>query len=229
MSLRPVSNNYAFLDAYQEQALAQDSEKNPYWFVYPLWRDNPALPSLMASNFRVRGGFTLPENGDYNAYADLLEEILRRKPLIVLKPKHIPPPQEYTPIFLQQYQFRGMPYSDVEQEPEGYFEHWHIYPERFSATQKQIFTDYDLRKRAWETVKEKPVFRETAPSRGNDFHGIHFNDAEYASMSAAYEQRKDAFWRNYHNRKAEFLQSPQLRAAMVNTLPAFQAYVYGNA
>ena len=225
MSILSASDEYAFLDAYETKALARNSKENPYWFVNKNVEKSPALPLIMQANFEKNGDFQLPPLENLQAYQALMKEIERRKPFVEPKP---PPAVVYTPFFLQEYQFRGMPYSEIEQEPQGYFGQWRTDFDILSPLKRKLFTDYDLRKRAWEYVKEKPEFREHAPQQGNDFHGIHFNDAEYASLCAAYNSRRTAYFRDFYARKEAFLHRTDVQAAMANTPPAFKAYVYGD-
>ena len=223
MSFRSAPDEYPFLDDYEKQALAQNAEKNPYWFVNKAWRGNSALPQIMTANFRLHGNFHLPQWDNVQAYQALMDEIERRKPLVEKELKRMQPNVYYTPVFLQQHHFDGMRYSEIEQVPPGYFDIFHRDPEK-----EKLYRDYDLRSKAWYMCKSRPAFNDETPTQSDDFHNIRFSDAEYASLWAAYNSRKDAYFRDFYARKKEILQNPELPAAMAHTPPDFQKFVYGN-
>ena len=72
-----IRDRYAFLDDYERIALATTPDVNPYWFVEETWRGKDNLSILLHTHFESIGKFKLPIH--VYAYADLLQEIVRRK------------------------------------------------------------------------------------------------------------------------------------------------------
>ena len=216
-------NKYACLDAYEQKALARNSEENPYSRVTPLWEKSNALPKLLNPFLQVHGDSTLPDIGDLQAYKVLLQEIQRRKPELDKKLKPNPPPE---PIFLQLHHFSGMQYDSIEQEPECYTTAWALYPQSFSPAQKHSFREYDLRQGAWQHVTEMPTFLERHPGRGGGHDQHRIDEKLFDQLWEAYELRKQAWWQRYCHDREAFLKRFDVQAALAKAPPAFQAFVH---